>query len=93
MSTFTSGVNGSSLPMANVGNVSQFSTNIDSSISYFPSPEEKPHFDGLFRRADVENTQRLEGANAVTFLKLSGVDVTVLKEVINRILSELFQNL
>lgn len=45
------------------------------------TPEERAYYDALFQVADTQGTGQLQGLQAVTFFKASGLDVSVLKHV------------
>lgn len=45
------------------------------------SAEEKAYYDALFQVADTAGTGQIQGLQAVTFFKTSGLDVAVLKHV------------
>lgn len=45
------------------------------------TPSEKTYYDQLFAVADTEGTGQLQGMHAVNFFKLSGLDVSLLKNI------------
>ena len=51
--------------------------------AWSPSPTEAEYYQSLFQIADISNSGRIAGRDAVNFFQKSGLDFTVLKDIWN----------